>query len=344
MDKLAPLLMQILEEKARPHVQTKVTEELDSTKVDLKEDLPNTVMRFLSGDDGDGEANPLVSQIISKLGPNFMRRLTSVTNTTVDTASEGMDILLTNGVINIAKKVLTKQVDGADEDSREVGGFNFEAIKSGKEGMVQTTMAASAPVIKQVSDNMGNKISSSFPAAIGGAIQQMIDENGGEHGALGMAAGLMSKFLNSHGHGHGPGERVVGGGGNESDVRATGGHTGGIQELLQNILAPKILLLIQPYMQKFEAKMTSSLDKELRTKVFSSEYIKQTVIAMITGAGGNGSGGHGSGGKSAFIGSMMSALGHGGKEGKDGGSSQTIETLSSLANSFLKHKGKHSDD
>ncbi|KAF9356715.1 hypothetical protein BGX26_004871 [Mortierella sp. AD094] len=334
MDKLVPLLMNVIEEKARPHVQTKVTEELNSTKGDLKEDLPGTIMKYLSGEDGNGGGNPMVAQIISKLGPNFTRRLTSVTNTTVDTASEGMDILLTNGVINIAKNVLTKQVDGADSDSREVGGLNFEAIKSGKEGMVKTTMAASAPMIKQVSDNMGNKISSSFPAAVGGAIQEMIDENGGEHGVMGMAAGLMSKLMSSHG----PGDRVVGGGGDASDVRATGGHTGGIQQLLQNLLAPKILLLLQPYLQRFEAKMTESLEKELRTKVFSTEYIKQTVVAMLTGAHGQGASG-----SSALIGGVMSALGHG-KGGKEGGSGQTIEALSNLAGSFLKHKSKHSGD
>ncbi|KAF9175073.1 hypothetical protein BGX21_009326 [Mortierella sp. AD011] len=341
MDKLVPLLMNVIEEKSRPHVQAKVTEELDSTKVDLKEDLPNTIIKFLSGEDGSGGGNPLVGQIISKLGPSFTRRLASVTNTTVDTASEGMDILLTNGVINIAKKVLTKQVDGADTDSREVGGLNFEAIKSGKEGMVKTTMAASAPVIKQVSDNMGNKISSSFPAVVGGAVQEMIDENGGEHGLMGMAAGLMTKLMSNHGHGDramGGGGRVVGGGGDVSDIRATGGHTGGIQEMLQNLLAPKILLLLQPYLQKFEAKMTESLEKELRTKVFSSEYIKQTVVAMLTGAHGEGASG-----SSALIGGIMSALGHG-KEGKEGKSGQTIEALSNLASSFLKHKSKHSGD
>ncbi|KAF9110232.1 hypothetical protein BGX27_006624 [Mortierella sp. AM989] len=332
MNKLVPLLMDVLDQKARPHVQTKVREQLDSTKGDLKQDLPNTIMRYLSGDDGNGEANPLIQQIVSKLGPNFMNRLTSVTNTTVDTASEGMDILLTNGVINIAKSVLTKQVDGADSDSKEVGGLNFEAIKSGKEGMVTTTMAASAPVIKQVSDNMGNKLSSSFPAAVGGAIQQMIDENGGEHGMMGMAASLMSKFAGSHG----AGVKAVNSGGGASDIRATGGHTGSIQQLLQNLLAPKILLLIQPYLQKFEARMTETLEKELRTKVFSSEYIKQTVMSMLTGAQGQGGSG-----SSAILGGVLSALGHGGKGGKEGGSSQKLEALGNLASSFLKSKGKH---
>ncbi|KAF9438471.1 hypothetical protein BGZ76_007590 [Entomortierella beljakovae] len=337
MDKLVPLLMDVIEKHARPHVQEQVTEQLESTRGDLKQDLPTTITKYLSGDDGNGGSNPLIAKIMSKLGPDFTRRLTSVTNTTVDTASEGMDILLTNGVINIAKKVLTKQVEGAEGDSREVGGFNFEAIKSGKEGMINNTMSASAPVIKQVSDNIGNKISSSFPAAIGGAIQEMIDENGGESGLMGMASGLMTKLMN-HGSGQG-GDVAVKGGGETSDIRATGGHTGSIQQLFQKLLAPKILLILQPYLQKFEAQMTGTLEKELRTKVFSSEYIKQTVMGLITGAGGKGGSG-----SSALIGGVLGALGgkssKEGKEGKEGGSSaQAMEALGSLASSFLKKKG-----
>ncbi|KAG0255599.1 hypothetical protein BG011_005040 [Mortierella polycephala] len=252
MDQLTPMLMSILEKQARPNVQQKITEQINTTKGDLKKDLPNTIMASIKGNDGNGGGNAMISQIIDSLGPNFMSRVTSVTNASIDTASEGMDALLTNGVINIAKKVLTQ--NSGDGQAGERGGFNFDFLKSGKEGMVNTTMAASAPVIKQVSDNMGNKLSSSIPASIGGAIQKMADEKGGAGGAIGMAAGLMSKFMG----GDGPGDHSVSGGGDTRTVEASGGHTGGIQQMLQKLLAPKILLLLQPYMQKFEAQMRMS--------------------------------------------------------------------------------------
>ncbi|KAI1304280.1 hypothetical protein EDD11_005234 [Mortierella claussenii] len=337
MNQLAPLLKSFLEQQARPHVQTKVAEHINSTKGDLKNDLPNTIINYLSGKDGNGGGNSVVSEILSKLGPNFMTKLNSVTNVTVDTASEGMDTLLTNGVMNIAKGVLTKQADDAPANGQEVSRLDFDFLKSGKDGMVQTTMAASMPVIKQVSDNMGNKLSSSFPAAIGGAIQQLIDENGGADGVMGMAAGLMSKFV---GGGHAPGDQVVNEGGSEKDVQATGGHLGGIQQLLQNLLAPKILLLIQPYLQKFEAQMTTSLENELRTKVFSAEYIKQTVMATLTGV--NGQGGSGAGAMlNSALNSFMQNKGqqNGQQSGAEPNASQALKAVGNLASTFFQNKG-----
>lgn len=245
MDKLAPLLMNFIDQAARPPVQAKVTEQLDSTKSDLKSSLPTTVMNYLTGADGNGGSNALLSQLVSSLGPNFANKLSSVTNSTVDTASDGMDLLLTNGVLNIAKGVLTKS---AGEEGQQGGGFNFDFLSQGKEGMVATTLAASAPVIKQVSENMGKKLSTHFPQEIGQALQKMVDQNGGAGGAMGMAAGLMSQFLGGHGNNNnnsGSGDRAQGDG--------TGG--GPIQQMLQSFLGPKILTLIQPYLQKFEAQM-----------------------------------------------------------------------------------------
>ncbi|KAI7819430.1 hypothetical protein BC939DRAFT_460227 [Gamsiella multidivaricata] len=284
MNQLGPLLLNYVEQQARPHVETKVTEQLNDTKGDLKSDLPSTIMSFLTGKDGSGEGtNPMVSQIISQLGPNFMNRLTSVTNMTVDTSSEGMDTLLTNGVINTAKNVLTQQSTAANGGAPETGGIDFDFFKNGKEGMVNSAMTASMPIIKQVSENMGNKMSSSFPAAIGGAIQQLIDENGSANGALGTAAGLMSKFMGSHG----PGDQPVNGGGDAGDVHATGGQTGGIQQLFQNLLSPKILLLLQPYLQKFEVQMASTSFNRLSTAVnnelfgTSTKWICYLIIVSI---------------------------------------------------------------
>ncbi|KAG0052125.1 hypothetical protein BGZ83_002951 [Gryganskiella cystojenkinii] len=333
MDTLAPMLMNFIEQQARPAVQTKVTEQLNSTKGDLKNSLPNTIMNYLSGSDGNGGGNAMISQLMNSLGPNFMNKVSSVTGATVDTASEGMDSLLTDGVMNIAKGVLTNNASasGAADGAANGGGFNFDFLTSGKDGMVNQTMAASNPVIKQVSDNMSKKISASFPAAIGGAIQQLMDQNGGAAGgAMGMAAGLMSKFMGGEG-------QSVNGGGNEADIQAAGGSTGGIQQMLQNLLAPKILLLIQPFMQKFEAQMTSTLENELRNKVFSSDYIKQTVMGMLTGAGGQG------GGASALLGGAMNMFmnGGGGQNGQQGGNGQNaaLGAMANMAGQFLKNRG-----
>ncbi|KAK3824888.1 MAG: hypothetical protein J3Q66DRAFT_326297 [Benniella sp.] len=192
MDQLGPLLMNYIEQAARPHLQSKVTEQSNRSRSELKNDLPNTIMNFFKGQDED--SNPAVAQIISQLGPNFQSRLSSVTNATIDTASQGMDTLLTDGILDITKGVLVRQSDGAEGGSAE-GGINFEFFKQGKEGMVKATMAASTPLIKQVSSNMGQKVSSSFPTAVGDAIQQLIDEKGGANGALSLAAGLISKFV-----------------------------------------------------------------------------------------------------------------------------------------------------
>lgn len=97
--------------------------------------------------------------------------------------------------------------------------------------------------------------SAHFPAQIGGTIQEMIDDHGGADGLFGKAAGFLANFLISDDDG--PGEHTVAGGGTDRDVEAVGGHTGKIQHMLQKFLAPKVLLMIQPYLQRFEAKMVS---------------------------------------------------------------------------------------
>ncbi|KAG0349283.1 hypothetical protein BG004_008021 [Podila humilis] len=334
MDQLAPALMKYLEEAARPHIQQEVTEQLNSTKSDLKSSLPQTVMNYLTGAGGNETApeggNAMLSQLVNSLGPNFTNALTSVTNTTVDTASEGMDKLLTDGVLNIAKGVLTKTA--VEEGGAGNGGFNFDFLTQGKEGMVSTTMAASTPVVKQVSDNMGNKISTSFPTAIGSELQQMFDQNGGAGGAggaMGMAAGFMSQFLgggNNGGAANGAAKGV------EGDATAGGGS---IQQMIQNFLSPKILLLIQPYLQKFEAQMMSTLENELRTKVFSADYIKSTVMDMLTGGGGEGGQG-GQGSAADLVGGLMNTFMKGNGQNDGGGNADTLGSLANFASSFLK--------
>ncbi|GJJ79108.1 hypothetical protein EMPS_11467 [Entomortierella parvispora] len=329
MDSLTPLLMNFLEEHARPHVQDKVSEELTETKGELKSEMPDMIKEHITGP----ESHPLVAQIVSSMGDDFMERVRQITDITIETASEGMDLLLTNGVMNIAKGVLTKK----NEDEGE-GGFNMDFLKSGKEGMIETTMAASTPVIKQVSDNMGRKISAHFPAQIGSSIQEMIDEHGGANGMLGMAAGFMAKFMTKGGDGSsdGPGERTIAAGGTEQDVEV--GHPGSIQQLIQKLLAPKIMLLIQPYLQKFEAKMNNSLEGELRNKVFSVDYIKSTVMNMITGLeeGGNGQSGFGN-----LIGAFLhkkSGSGRGDREDGEERDNDPMAALSALASGFLKSR------
>ncbi|KAF9550837.1 hypothetical protein EC957_011384 [Mortierella hygrophila] len=331
MDALTPILLNFLEEHARPHVQEKVSEELDETKVDLKKDLPDTMMDFIKGEDGI----PMIANIISNLGDDFMEKIRRVTDSTIETASEGMDLLLTNGVMNISKDVLTSNTDG-----KGASGFNFDFLKTGKEGMVMTTMAASAPVIKQVSDNMGRKISAHFPAQIGGTIQEMIDEHGGSDGLFGKAAGFLANFLISDKDG--PGEHTVAGGGTDRDVEAAGGHTGKIQQMLQKFLAPKVLLMIQPYLQRFEAKMTRSLETELRGKVFNMEYIKSTALTAITGMGGA------AGGIGGILGSLLGGGknrdddddndGNGGNNGRRRDDDDPMKALTNLAGQFLKSR------
>ncbi|KAG0202970.1 hypothetical protein BGX33_009364 [Mortierella sp. NVP41] len=311
MDKVAPLLMSFLEQQARPQVQTKVTEQLNSTKGDLKANLPSTIIGYLSGKDGNGGGgSPMISQLISSLGPNLLHSVSSVTNATVDTASEGMDTLLTNGIMNIAKSVLTQSSAGnAEGGPAETGGINFDFLKSGKEGMVNTTMAASKPVIKQVSENMSAKLSSAIPGVIGNALQQMMGQQGGGGGAtsdaLGMAAGLMSDFMNGS--------------------NSTGAAS---------ILGPKIATLLKPFLAKFETQMAQTLEKELRTKIFSSDYIKSTVMGMLTG------GGKASGAGNALLEGVMNAMmggnGNHTNDGQQSGQAAAMNALGNFASSFMK--------
>ncbi|KAG0366800.1 hypothetical protein BGZ54_004854 [Gamsiella multidivaricata] len=160
----------------------------------------------------------------------------------------------------------------------------------------------------------------------------MIDEHGGMGGALGLAAGLLTKFMGDDG----PGEVAVEGGGSDRDVEAVGGHTGSIQRMLQKFLAPKILLMIQPYLQRFEAKMSTSLEGELRNKVFSVDYIKSKVMSMLTG-GGDGEGG--GSGFSNILGAFLNK-GHNGSEGgKSGGQGDPMDMIGNLASQFFKNRG-----
>ncbi|KAF9165014.1 hypothetical protein DFQ26_000736 [Actinomortierella ambigua] len=341
MDQLLPVLMNFLEEKARPHVQGKVTEEVDEAKVDMKDSLPDQALDFIKGvgEAGEESGNALIAMIVDRIGGDSLKeRIKSVTNLTVDTAAEGMDILLTNGIMNVAKGVMTKTVA---EDGEASGGFNFDFLKSGKEGMIDTTMVLSQPVIKQVSGNIGRKISSHLPAAIGGSIQEMIDSTGGSFSPIGMAAKL---FMKVAGVGDDDDDEKSGAttrGGDEDDAKKEGGHLGPIQRALQKLLAPKIMEFIGPYMENFESKMNTSLEGELRNKVFNIDYIKQTALSMLTGAS------EGAGGLGGLLSAFMGASGGGRKGGDDdeegggggAGGGDALNLIGNLAQNFLKNRG-----
>ncbi|KAG0239712.1 hypothetical protein BGW41_007512 [Actinomortierella wolfii] len=326
MEQLMPVIINFLEEKARPHVQEKVTEEVDEAKVDMKESLPDQALDFIKGigEAGEQSGNALISLLVEKIGGDSLKeRIKTVTHLTVDTAAEGMDLLLTNGIMNVSRNVLTKTV--ADDGSG--GGFNFDFLNSGKEGMVGTTMTLSQPVIKQVSGNIGRKISSHLPAAIGGSIQELIDSTGGSFSPIGMAAKLFMKIAGADDD-----DESADRGGNEEDAKKEGGHLGPIQRALQKLLAPKILEFIQPYMDKFEAKMNKSLEDELRNKVFNIDYLKQTALSMLAGAGGLG----------GLLGAFMGAGGgKGGDDNEDGGGrgADALGMIGSLAQNFLNNRG-----
>ncbi|KAF9976331.1 hypothetical protein BGZ73_008761 [Actinomortierella ambigua] len=332
MDQLVPVLMNFLEEKARPHVQGKVTEEVDEAKVDMKESLPDQALDFIKGvgEAGEASGNALIAMIVDKIGGDSLKeRIKTVTNLTVDTASEGMDLLLTNGIMNVAKGVMTNTLS---EDGGS-SGFNFDFLKSGKEGMVDTTMTLSQPVIKQVSGNIGRKISSHLPAAIGGSIQEMIDSTGGSFSPIGMAAKLFMKVAGVDDDD----EDTSANRGGDDAAKTEGGHLGPIQKALQKLLAPKILEFIGPYMEKFEAKMNTSLEGELRNKVFNLDYIKQTALSMLTGASEN------AGGIGALVGAFMGAGRKGGDDDDEqsggGGGGDALNLLGNLAQNFLKNRG-----
>ncbi|KAF9951045.1 hypothetical protein BGZ70_001142 [Mortierella alpina] len=135
----------------------------------------------------------------------------------------------------------------------------------------------------------------------------------------------------------GPGEATVEGGGTDKDIEETGGHKGKIQVMLQKILAPKVLLMIQPYLQRFEEKMTRTLDGELRNKIFSIDYIKKKVISMLTGDDGEG----GEDGEGNPLGAILGAVlgGGGGGKGGDGDGdddNNPMALFGGLASKFLK--------
>ncbi|KAF9300255.1 hypothetical protein BGZ74_008098 [Mortierella antarctica] len=319
MEQLTPLLFNYLEENARPHVQVRVAEEIDDTKVNLKRDLPGTIMDYIKGVGEHAEqSNAFIAQIANHLGDDFIDTVRSITETTVEIASEGMDLLLTNGVMNVAKGVIGKTTD---EEGGNSSGFNFDFLQSGKEGMVSTTMVLSSPVIKQVSANITKKIAAHIPAKVGGSIQEWIDEHGGSGSLLGKAAGFVAGFLNDDDEDE---KKTVAQGGTERDIQETGGHVGKIQLAIQKYLGPKVLSMILPYMQRFEEKMHGSLEGELRGKVFSVEYIKSKVLGMLTG-GGDGASPFG-----AILGAFMGKAGGGGggeDEDDEGGSGGGMKSL-----------------
>ncbi|KAG0348279.1 hypothetical protein BG004_005507 [Podila humilis] len=285
MNQLTPLLFNYLEENARPHVQEKVDEEINETKVDLKRDLPDTILDYIRGvGEGAQDANAFIVSIAQHLGDDFADEVRSLTQATVDVASEGMDLLLTNGVMTVAKGAISKCTE--EEGAEGSGGLNFEFLQSGKESMIATTMALSAPYIKQVSENISRKISDHIPTKVGGSVQAWIDEHGGSSGLLGKAAGFVAGFLNDDDDDEEEVKVVSRSMTSNKDIEERGGKTGKIQRAIQKYLGPKVLSMIAPYMKRFEEKMTSSLHGELTGKVFSIEYIKSKVISMVTGGAG----------------------------------------------------------
>ncbi|KAK3815361.1 MAG: hypothetical protein J3Q66DRAFT_344462 [Benniella sp.] len=272
---LSPLLMQFLEEHGTPVVQEKVTEEVDETKVELKQDLPGQVQQYADSDD----AHPMVKQANSVMGDKFSEHVKSLTTHTVDVASEGMDTILTGGVMNIAKDIVAKVTEGKSMAELEV-------MKHDKENMIKHTMAAAVPIIKQVAKNLGSKISEHLPASIGGRIQEWIDDHGGDHGVIGFAAGLMGKIMGGDDDDDDDGDTPEVRAQKKAALEKAGVRTGKMQRIVTSILGPKIADYIIPHIQKFEEKMHNSLEGELRNKLFSIDYIKSKALSMIAASGG----------------------------------------------------------
>ncbi|KAF9429987.1 hypothetical protein BGZ76_001005 [Entomortierella beljakovae] len=337
MDSLAPILMNFLEEHGRPPLQEKVTEEVDENKVDLKRELPGSIAEQLQGPD----TNPIVSQVADGLGDKLVDHIKSITEAAVEVASEGMDLLLTDGIMNIARGILMKQTE--EEGNR---GFNMDFLNQGKEGMIQTTMVASGPVIKQVSGNIGHKISAHIPARLATYIQEYIDDHGGASGFVGTAAGLIAKFMggsdDEDDDDDGPDEE------NQRAIEASGGKPGPIQRMLKKLLSPKILEWVKPYMEKFEKKLNTTLESELRGKIFSVDYIKQKAFAMLTGISSEGGGGGFGGLLSSFITGKIGGgddddddkpkKSSGGDDDDDNDKSDPMQMFGSLASQFLKNR------
>ncbi|KAF9979126.1 hypothetical protein BGZ65_006730 [Modicella reniformis] len=343
---LTPMLMDFLEEYGRV-VQEKVSEEVNETKGDLKQSLPGHVDEYVKSD----EAHPMAKQAASVMGDSFTERVKSLTGHTVDAASEGMDLLLTGGVINIARDILSKVTEGKSMAELEI-------LKSDKENMIKHTLAAAIPIIKQVSKNIGHKISEHLPASIGGHIQEWIDEHGGDHGIVGLAAGLMGKLMGGDDDDSDDDDPPETRAAKKVALEKAGIRTGKLQRIVTSILGPKISEFIVPHMQKFEEKMHTSLEGELRTKVFSFDYIKKKALSMLTQGGGalgalagvlmGGSGGKGKDkgdgsddeGDSNPMSAILGALSGGGAGEGGGGSKRAM--FGALAGQFLK-KGDDDD-
>ncbi|KAG0204191.1 hypothetical protein B0O80DRAFT_450866 [Mortierella sp. GBAus27b] len=337
---------QFLEEHGRPIVQEKVTEEVEETKVDLKRDLPNHINEYTQSDD----ANKNVKQVAEVMGDKFTDKVKSFTHHTVDIASEGMDLLLTGGVMNIAKDILKKATEGK-------GMSELEAIKTDKENMIKHTMAAAVPIIKQVSHNIGTKIKEHLPASIGGHVQEWIDEHGGDHSLVGFAAGIMGKIMGGDSHDSDDDDTPDQKAAKKAALEKAGIRTGKMQRIITSILGPKIADFIIPHMQRFEEKMHSKLEGELRNKIFSIDYIKQKALSLLAGSGGLGGlggllgkvlkiddgkdddhkeGGSGSSGSSAAAMGAVSALLN--KKGGGGDGDDLNKVLGGLASKFLGHR------
>lgn len=100
-----------------------------------------------------------------------------------------------------------------------------------------------------------------MPASIGGHVQEWIDEHGGDHGILGLAAGLMGKIMggddddDDDDDGDTPEARAA----KKVTLEKAGVRTGKIQRIVTSILGPKIADFVIPHLQKFEEKMVSNL-------------------------------------------------------------------------------------
>ncbi|KAF9345896.1 hypothetical protein BGX34_004381 [Mortierella sp. NVP85] len=272
---LSPMLLQFLEDEGRPIVQEKVTEEVDETKVELKQDLPGQVQQYADSE----EAHPMVKQANSIMGDKFSEHVQKLTTHTVDVASEGMDTILTGGVMNIAKDIVAKVTEGKSLAELDV-------MKHDKENMIKTTMAAAVPIIKQVAKNLGSKISEHLPASIGGRVQEWIDEHGGDGGLIGKAAGLVGKLMGGDDDDEDDGDTPEVRAQKQAALEKAGVRTGKMQRIISSILGPKVADFIIPHIQKFEEKMHNSLEGELRNKLFSIDYIKSKALSMLAASGG----------------------------------------------------------
>ncbi|KAG9294972.1 hypothetical protein G9A89_017766 [Geosiphon pyriformis] len=286
----------------RDNIRVHVEKNLNSTKSNIVEHLPDHVVNFLkshlekrhkeSGGNFLGTIINSVSSLATGLSENFKNEIREATKHHVDKATEGSTDYITDTAVKESKVAVKSLTKKDDDDHKFFQNFDLSFLGEGKVGIVNKILELIRPPIRRVSNEIKEKVSSSFPKHIkklilhdlGGKLPGSDKDGDGVNDNIQSVLALL-----------GGGGRKKGGDGNREGGDDDDDDDNDFLDKILHRLPQKIHDFLTPFLEKFEEGLMQNISFELHNRIFSEDYFKKGVLSFLKLFGGSGGSGDGKG-------------------------------------------------